>query len=177
MQGARASDWTEDMDNRINYAIEVGYARHVLKPNSLVIIVTGWRSGSGHTNTVRVIRVPDRSQKFTIGCTEATVENDDAATSDCGVSFSWERFAKKKCDGLTDKASIGWWNKVRECLRNWSKLIHINKITNTINEKKIKKLLRSRDNFGFSNTVNNLMAMRREVKLNIGPSRVEYITL
>lgn len=69
-RGPRGKDWTEDMDNRINHALDVGHDAHVLKPSSLVIIVTGWRSGAGYTNTLRVINVPERTKKVTIVCSK-----------------------------------------------------------------------------------------------------------
>ncbi|VDP83778.1 unnamed protein product [Echinostoma caproni] len=37
--------------------------RSFLHPNSFVIIVTGWKAGSGSTNTLRVIRLEDAHSK------------------------------------------------------------------------------------------------------------------
>jgi hypothetical protein len=86
LQGPRTTDWTEDMDNRINWAIDVGHDRHVLRPSSLAIIVTGWRAGSGHTNTVRVISVPERSKKVSVVSTKAA-DGDDEGPTDGGADF------------------------------------------------------------------------------------------
>ena len=55
----RAKSWVDDMDRRINLAIDAGWERNVVKAGSAIVIVTGWRAGSGFTNTIRVIRVPD----------------------------------------------------------------------------------------------------------------------
>eukprot|EP00918_Siedleckia_nematoides_P099089 GHVU01216883.1.p1 GENE.GHVU01216883.1~~GHVU01216883.1.p1 ORF type:complete len:582 (+),score=78.26 GHVU01216883.1:84-1829(+) len=54
----RGQDWVEDMDKRINDALGIGFDLGIVKGGSSVIIVTGWRQGSGYTNTLRVIRVP-----------------------------------------------------------------------------------------------------------------------
>jgi len=56
---SKHSDWTEDMDNRITAAIDEGWDRGMVHAGSAIVVVTGWRSGSGFTNTLRTIRVPD----------------------------------------------------------------------------------------------------------------------
>lgn len=50
-------EWIDDMDQRIKLALEVGRERLVLNVDDLVVVVTGWRAGSGYTNTLRVIKV------------------------------------------------------------------------------------------------------------------------
>ncbi|XP_037546846.1 pyruvate kinase PKM [Nematolebias whitei] len=49
--------WAEDVDMRVNFAIEMGKARCFFKEGDVVIILTGWRPGSGYTNTMRVVLV------------------------------------------------------------------------------------------------------------------------
>ncbi|XP_072138469.1 pyruvate kinase PKM isoform X1 [Mobula birostris] len=49
--------WSDDVDHRVNFAMEVGKARGFFKPCDLVIVLTGWRPGSGSTNTMRVLQV------------------------------------------------------------------------------------------------------------------------
>merc|ERR1712121_1340 len=50
--------WAEDVDLRVNFAMEVGKHRKFFKSGDVVIVVTGWRPGSGYTNTMRVVLVP-----------------------------------------------------------------------------------------------------------------------
>uniref|UniRef100_A0A4W3IA17 Pyruvate kinase n=1 Tax=Callorhinchus milii TaxID=7868 RepID=A0A4W3IA17_CALMI len=49
--------WADDVDGRVNFAMEVGKARGFFKIGDLVIVMTGWRPGSGSTNTMRVMPV------------------------------------------------------------------------------------------------------------------------
>lgn len=55
-------EWVEDMDKRISRAIDVAWQRCVVRGGSPVVVVTGWRAGSGFTNTVRIITVPDTKE-------------------------------------------------------------------------------------------------------------------
>ncbi|XP_031472101.1 pyruvate kinase PKM isoform X1 [Phasianus colchicus] len=50
--------WAEDVDLRVNLGMNVGKARGFFKTGDLVIVLTGWRPGSGYTNTMRVVPVP-----------------------------------------------------------------------------------------------------------------------
>ncbi|XP_061077374.1 pyruvate kinase PKM-like [Conger conger] len=50
--------WAEDVDLRVNFAMEMGKARKFFKSGDVVIVLTGWRPGSGYTNTMRVVLVP-----------------------------------------------------------------------------------------------------------------------
>ncbi|KAJ8407784.1 hypothetical protein AAFF_G00268280 [Aldrovandia affinis] len=50
--------WAEDVDLRVNFAMEMGKARGFYKAGDVVIVLTGWRPGSGYTNTMRVVLVP-----------------------------------------------------------------------------------------------------------------------
>uniref|UniRef100_A0A8B9JH98 Pyruvate kinase n=1 Tax=Astyanax mexicanus TaxID=7994 RepID=A0A8B9JH98_ASTMX len=49
--------WAEDVDLRVNFALEMGKFRKFFKSGDVVIVVTGWRPGSGYTNTMRVVLV------------------------------------------------------------------------------------------------------------------------
>lgn len=50
-------DWPQDIDVRIQAAINFGKSRKFVKTGDLVIVVTGWRKGAGSTNTTRVLQV------------------------------------------------------------------------------------------------------------------------
>lgn len=51
------SEWANDVDLRIQYAIDCGKAREFIKTGDAVVVVTGWRPGSGASNTMRVVYV------------------------------------------------------------------------------------------------------------------------
>ncbi|XP_033624198.1 pyruvate kinase PKM-like [Asterias rubens] len=48
-------NWQDDIDNRVKYALTSGLHRGFFKEGTPIIVVTGWRSGSGYTNTMRII--------------------------------------------------------------------------------------------------------------------------
>lgn len=50
-------DWTQDVDTRIQSAINFGKNKNIMKAGDLVIVVTGWQRGSGSTNTTRIMEV------------------------------------------------------------------------------------------------------------------------
>uniref|UniRef100_UPI00398E32A0 pyruvate kinase PKM-like isoform X2 n=1 Tax=Pristiophorus japonicus TaxID=55135 RepID=UPI00398E32A0 len=50
--------WSEDVDQRVNFAMEIAKAREFVNSGDVVIVVTGWRSGAGATNIMRVVPVP-----------------------------------------------------------------------------------------------------------------------
>ena len=48
-------DWPEDIDLRVKYAVDLGKKRGFYEEGTPLIVVTGWRSGAGFTNTMRII--------------------------------------------------------------------------------------------------------------------------
>ncbi|KAM7045000.1 pyruvate kinase PKM-like [Molossus nigricans] len=50
--------WAEDVDLRVNLAMNVGKARGFFKKGDVVIVLTDWRPGSGFTSTMCVVPVP-----------------------------------------------------------------------------------------------------------------------
>ncbi|XP_038223114.1 pyruvate kinase-like isoform X2 [Zerene cesonia] len=50
-----ASDWLKDVDNRVQYGLQFGRKRGFLRTGDNVVLVTGWRQGSGYTNTMRIM--------------------------------------------------------------------------------------------------------------------------
>ncbi|XP_056300737.1 pyruvate kinase PKLR isoform X1 [Pseudoliparis swirei] len=49
--------WADDVDNRVNFGMDIGMARGFFKSGDMVIVVTGWIPGSGHTNIMRAVTV------------------------------------------------------------------------------------------------------------------------
>ncbi|UYV60190.1 PKM [Cordylochernes scorpioides] len=53
----RLADWPQDVDTRIQYAIDHGKKREFLHKGDAIVVITGWREGAGATNTMRVVYV------------------------------------------------------------------------------------------------------------------------
>ena len=51
----RLADWTKDVDERIQFAIDFGKKNGFVKSGDNVICITGWRQGAGSSNTVRIL--------------------------------------------------------------------------------------------------------------------------
>lgn len=56
-KGERLDDWPHDVDARIQEAVKFGKKKNFIKSGDPIIIITGWRQGSGATNTLRVVYV------------------------------------------------------------------------------------------------------------------------
>lgn len=54
------SDWLKDVDTRVVHAIKFGKARGFIQTGDPVVVVTGWKKGSGYTNTLRIVYVPEQ---------------------------------------------------------------------------------------------------------------------
>jgi pyruvate kinase len=52
-------DWMKDVDARVQFGIKFGKSRGFIKSGDPIVIVTGWKSGSGFTNTLRIVYVDD----------------------------------------------------------------------------------------------------------------------
>lgn len=50
-------DWLEDVNARVDYAVNYGKMRKFIQSGDPVIVVTGWQKGAGFTNTMRVLYV------------------------------------------------------------------------------------------------------------------------
>ncbi|EJD03885.1 pyruvate kinase [Fomitiporia mediterranea MF3/22] len=57
-RGIQAHQWQTDVDNRIRFGLRRALALNIIKVNTPVIAVQGWKGGLGHTNTLRVLSVP-----------------------------------------------------------------------------------------------------------------------
>lgn len=51
-------DWLKDVDVRIAFGLQIVSKKGFLKEGDQVVVMTGWRQGSGYTNTLRVITIP-----------------------------------------------------------------------------------------------------------------------
>ncbi|XP_043542579.1 pyruvate kinase PKM-like [Chiloscyllium plagiosum] len=49
--------WSEDVDQRVSFAMDIAKARGFVHVGDMVIVLTGWRSGAGATNIMRVMPV------------------------------------------------------------------------------------------------------------------------
>lgn len=52
---AALEDWLKDVDHRVQFGINHGKARGFIQKGDSVIVVTGWKQGSGFTNTIRIM--------------------------------------------------------------------------------------------------------------------------
>ncbi|XP_063533024.1 pyruvate kinase-like isoform X2 [Cydia strobilella] len=57
-QAPAASNWLQDVDDRVQTGVKFGRARGFINTGDLIVVVTGWKQGSGFTNTMRVVSVP-----------------------------------------------------------------------------------------------------------------------
>lgn len=55
-------DWLKDVDARVQFGIQFGKSRGFIKSGDPVIVVTGWKQGSGYTNTMRIMYVEEELQ-------------------------------------------------------------------------------------------------------------------
>ncbi|KAM4661900.1 pyruvate kinase PKLR isoform 1-T1 [Discoglossus pictus] len=55
---AQQEVWADDVDRRVQFGTSIGVVRGFLRKDDIVIILTGWRPGSGYTNIMQVVRVP-----------------------------------------------------------------------------------------------------------------------
>ncbi|KAI2809271.1 hypothetical protein RDWZM_003401 [Blomia tropicalis] len=53
----KIDDWAKDVDRRIQAGIDLGKKLSIIKSGDAIIVVTGWKEGSGSTNTMRIINV------------------------------------------------------------------------------------------------------------------------
>ncbi|XKL66447.1 hypothetical protein PGB90_009867 [Kerria lacca] len=61
-EAAAGPDWLKDVDCRVQYGIEFGTCLGFIKAKNPIVVVTGWRQGSGFTNTMRIVYVGDNDK-------------------------------------------------------------------------------------------------------------------
>lgn len=48
-------EWISDVENRVQRAIDTAILRGFSRRGDVIVVLTGWRGGSGNTNTLRII--------------------------------------------------------------------------------------------------------------------------
>ncbi|XP_066600341.1 pyruvate kinase-like isoform X2 [Prorops nasuta] len=71
---SQLSDWVKDVDTRVQYGLNFGKSRGFVKNGDSVIVVTGWRQGSGFTNTLRIVYVD--LELFSLKVTDSDIISD-----------------------------------------------------------------------------------------------------
>ncbi|CAH1107570.1 unnamed protein product [Psylliodes chrysocephalus] len=64
---SRLDDWLRDVDARLNFGIRYGKVQGFIRAGDSIIVVTGWKQGSGYTNTMRIVYVSDEVQSICTG--------------------------------------------------------------------------------------------------------------
>ncbi|VDP17621.1 unnamed protein product [Schistosoma margrebowiei] len=59
--GEKLSEWSHDMDTRLNAALDFAKMRGFVGAGDQIIVVTGQNAGSGSTNTVRICEIPPKN--------------------------------------------------------------------------------------------------------------------
>ncbi|OAD53554.1 Pyruvate kinase [Eufriesea mexicana] len=63
------TDWVKDVDVRVQFGLKFGKSRGFVKAGDSVVVVTGWRQGSGFTNTLRIVYVDIEVPRDEDACT------------------------------------------------------------------------------------------------------------
>lgn len=58
----------KDVDARVLAGINFGKAKGFVATGDPVVVVTGWKQGSGFTNTLRILYVSDIVEPVCVGC-------------------------------------------------------------------------------------------------------------
>ncbi|KAK9702671.1 Pyruvate kinase, partial [Basidiobolus ranarum] len=54
-EGSDTKEWQEDVDTRIEFAIEQGVKANLVQKGQPIVVVQGYKEGLGNTNNMRVI--------------------------------------------------------------------------------------------------------------------------
>lgn len=52
----RPSDWMQDVNDRVQFAIDFGKRSNFIANGDNIVVITGWQQGSGSSNTVRILQ-------------------------------------------------------------------------------------------------------------------------
>jgi len=53
----RKGDWSADVDDRVQFAVDFGKKNKFISAGDNIVVITGWRQGSGSSNTARILTV------------------------------------------------------------------------------------------------------------------------
>lgn len=48
--------WIQDVENRVTKALEFAISKGFSRKGDNIVVLTGWRGGSGNTNTLRIMQ-------------------------------------------------------------------------------------------------------------------------
>lgn len=57
-----AEGWQIDVEDRIRWGIQEAVKLNVLSPDATIVAIQGWKSGAGHSNTLRIIQAENIDQ-------------------------------------------------------------------------------------------------------------------
>lgn len=57
-------DWLKDVDARVQCGLQFGKRQGFIKVGDPVIVITGWKQGSGYTNTLRIVYVSNQGESI-----------------------------------------------------------------------------------------------------------------
>ncbi|XP_062588826.1 pyruvate kinase-like [Saccostrea cucullata] len=69
--------WVDDVDARLNYGIMLSRQLGYIRGGDIVVLVTGWTSGAGSTNTLRIVTCPTVSLPVPYARIEVESSTDD----------------------------------------------------------------------------------------------------
>ncbi|KAF8564031.1 hypothetical protein P879_08808 [Paragonimus westermani] len=72
----KLEDWSRDMDARLNAAMKYALSRGFVALGDQVVVVTGWKAGTGATNTVRVLELPRDGRPISIVNSQSQLTGD-----------------------------------------------------------------------------------------------------
>ncbi|TIB35466.1 hypothetical protein E3P86_02660 [Wallemia ichthyophaga] len=63
---ADESNWQVDVDNRIRFALKKALDLAIVEKGTTVLAVQGWKGDAGHTNTLRILSVPEDDKEYAL---------------------------------------------------------------------------------------------------------------
>ncbi|TIB72509.1 hypothetical protein E3Q23_01371 [Wallemia mellicola] len=60
------SNWQVDVDNRIRYGLKKALDLGIVEKGTTVLAVQGWKGNAGHSNTLRILSVPENDHEYAL---------------------------------------------------------------------------------------------------------------